>query len=116
MKYDFDKLLTEYEFVQIKRRVEKFEIFEFEKSDKTRKFKIAITAHPCDNGIWQDNYMVSISCNYNLGGFGSPYQRAEFLTLDFDKVVDRFCATLDIERDTRAKQTNMFDLPCKGVN
>ena len=36
MKYDFDKLLPEWDFAEIKKRVEKFDFFEFEKVDKTR--------------------------------------------------------------------------------
>ena len=109
-KYNFDKLLTEHDFIEIKKRVEQFDLFEFEKTDKTRKFSVRIYAQACDNVLWQDNYMCSIGCSYNIGGCSSPYQRAEFLALGYEKILDEFCSTLGVERNTDVKQMSLFAL------
>ena len=106
--YDFDKLLSELDFLEIKNRVENLEFFEFKKTDKSRKFTVSIGARFCDNGRWKDNCVCNVSCMHNLGGFGSPYEREEFLRLDFEKVLDRFARCLGVSRHTGARQLSLF--------
>ena len=51
----------------------------------------------CDNGIWQDNFVCSISGAKNFGdyhGFSSPYQRAEFLKLTYTDVAEDLLITM----------------------
>lgn len=109
MKYDLNKLLTEYEFAEIKRRIENFELFEFVRFDKTNKIKLRICGCRCDNGIWQNNYMCCIDGENKKQwqGFGIPYQRAEFLKLGYGDIVKCF-ERLGLEINTGIKQLCMF--------
>jgi hypothetical protein len=52
MKLNFENLLTDREFAEIKQRAEKFDVFEFVKLDKENKIELRICGQQCDNGIW----------------------------------------------------------------
>lgn len=108
MKYDIAKLFTELDWKEIKERVEKFEFFEIEKTDKKNKFSIRICARQCTNGFWEDDYICSIGFSYHLGGSSSPYQRRDFLTLAYDKIADDFYRCMPVERQSEIRQLNIF--------
>jgi len=93
MKYDFDKLLTGWEFAEIKRRIERGDVFEFERFDKPNKINLRIGSRRCDYEIWQGGVYCFIDGDKKFGdchGFGHPYQRAEFLKLTYDEVIKLF--------------------------
>ena len=106
---NFEKLLTEHDFAEIIGRVEKFDLFEIVRFDKANKIELQIGARKCDNGIWQDNYLCFIDGSKKCGdyhGFGSPFQRAEFLKLTYDDVVKMFACYG--YKKAEIKQLNMF--------
>ena len=112
MKYSFDKLLTEHDFVEIIERVKNFDLFEFRKFDKQGKIELCIGMRKVGNGLWQDNLMCFVDGGKKYGdyhGFGHPYQRAEFLKLSFEDIVKKF-AQLGLEIDTSIKQMSLFGL------
>ena len=108
---NFERLLTEYDFAEIKRQAENFGLFEFERFDKANKIELRISARHCDNGIWRDNYLVCVDGSKKYGdyhGFGSPYQRAEFLTKTYDDVLKMFaCYGYSTNK---VKQMDMFSI------
>jgi hypothetical protein len=112
MKLDFENLLTEREFAEIKQRVERFDIFEFVKHDKANHIELQIDGRHYDNGIWQDNYLCSVGGSENWGGFGRPYQRAEFLKLTYADVAKAFaCYGYKV---SSIRQLDMFALAFGG--
>ena len=90
---NFERLLTEHEWNEIKMRVIKNDPFEIVRFDKQSKVELRIGLQYCDNGIWQDNLLCYIhgsqKCN-SYYGFGSPYQVAEFLELSYDYIAKKF--------------------------
>jgi hypothetical protein len=109
MKLDFENLLTEREFAEIKLRAEKFDVFEFIKLDKENKIELRICGQHCDDSIWKDNYFCGIGGSKIYGdyyGFRRPYQRAEFLRLTYPDVAKVFdCCGYEMPR---ARQLDMF--------
>ena len=106
---NFERLLAEHEFARIIERVKNFDLFEFVRFDKANKIELRIAGYHCDNGIWQDNYLVSISGSKKHGGwygFSSPYQRAKFLKLSYDDIAKMFACYGYQKADIT--QLNMF--------
>ena len=108
---NFDKLLTEYDFAEIIERVKNFDLFEIVRFDKSNKIELRIGTRHCDNGIWQDNFMCFVDGNQKCKswhGFGSPYQRAEFLKLSYDEIAKKY-ACYGYEQ-AEVKQLSLFAL------
>ena len=111
MKLDFEKLLTEIDFAELKEKVKSFDVFEFERFDKANKIELRIGSRRCDNGIWQDDFYCFVDGSKRYGGyhgFGYPYQRAEFLKLTHDDILKKF-ACFGYSTNN-AKQLSMFSI------
>ncbi|MCL2228436.1 MAG: hypothetical protein FWC00_01245 [Firmicutes bacterium] len=114
---NFDRLLTETEWSEILERVKKFDLFEFRKLDKTNRIELRIEARHCNNGLWQDDYICSVDGSKQYGdchGFGSPYQRVDFLGLSYDDVLLKFGRAYGYKK-AEVTQMNIFNLLGKGV-
>jgi len=109
---NFEKLLTEREFAELQQKVERFECFDFVKLDKANRIELRIYADRTDYHWWSDFYFCCIDGSRKYGdclGFGSPYQRAEFLRLQYADVLQMFARAYGYEMP-KQKQINMFDL------
>ena len=106
---DFEKLLAEHEFAEITKQVENLVVFEFVRFDKVNRIELRISSHRCDNGLWQDDYLVCINGSKKYGdyhGFGFPYQHAEFLKLTYDDIAKMY-ACYGYEK-AEIKQLSLF--------
>lgn len=110
MKYDFEKLLTEQDFANLKRQIEKFALFEFVRLDKVAKVELRISGRESEyQGYWQDNYFCTIDGSKKHGdyyGFGLPFQRTEFLKLTYNDIAK--CFVVYGFGLPEVKQLNMF--------
>ena len=90
---NFERLLEEHEFEQMLERVKIFDLFEFVKLDKQNRIELQMGTRHCDNGLWQDNFMCFVDGSKKYGdyyGFGSPFQRTEFLKLTYNDICKMF--------------------------
>jgi hypothetical protein len=110
--YDFENLLTEWDFSEIKRQVEKCEIFEFVRLDKANKIELRIGLRRCDYDWWQSGVYCFVDGAKKCGdyhGFGRPYQRAEFLGLQYADIVQMFgCYGYELPKIKQLSIENFF--------
>jgi|GEM_PF-2428970 len=114
--FDVEKIFTKKDYSEFYRAVETRSSYEFIYAKPgtylphpTTGVLLSITGRICDNGIWQDNYLYSISYMVGYGGTSRPYCPIKEGIFSYDEVIGFINKGLGI-LPKKQKQLTFFDM------
>jgi len=113
--FDIENIFTKKDYFEFKRAVEARENYNFYYGKDNSyiphpvtKVLMSVCGRNCDNGVWKDNYLYSLSYSYGYSGDGTPYCPVKNGILSYDEIINYFATRLGIELP-KQKQVNFLD-------